>query len=73
MSAWSDIDAVMHELDHAGRIRARKELLRSARAADRMGLSAQEWQDKHAPQWALDELPQAEVSHLMEYVWQGEL
>ena len=57
---------------HERRIDARKVLMRSARAADRMGLSAQEWQDKHAPQWALDELPQGEVTHLMAYVWQGE-
>ena len=59
--------------DHAERIEARGVLVRSARAACRAGIEAQQWQDHLAAQWALDVLPQTEVQHLMAYIWSGEL
>lgn len=57
--------------EHEVRIDARVILLRSARAAYRAGIAAQQWQDHIAAQWALDAVSQNEVDHLKAYVWSG--
>lgn len=67
------------EAEHRKRIQARRALARSAwsefdagelqRRAGGTPMTAEQWRDCVAPQWALDALSDAEVRHLMAYVW----
>lgn len=75
--ATCDLVAANHERETQARavlsasaaktVRANREALREGRHLD--WVSAQGWQDWHAPQWALDTLTQKTVGHLMAYYW----
>ena len=67
------------EAGHRRLIQARRALSRSAwrefeageaqRRAGFTSMTAEQWRDCVAPQWALDALSEADVRHLMAYVW----